>query len=270
VPWLSRNIPLAGPQELSPWRRVALSAWPTVSDASVLGVVELNAAPVLDYLGRECERTGARIDPLHVVAKALADTFRELPEINCVLRAGRLYRRRDVDIFFPVAMDRRGWDLSGVVVRDADNLSVVEISRELASASFRLRRAGDTGFSVKNRVLGRLLMRTAGFFLYTLNLWTPALGFPRNAFGSAAVTDLSHFGADFAFPPLLPIARLPLVVGVGAVAERYGADGKPEKFLRLGVVFDHRVIDGVYAGRICHRIRAIFANPEGHLSRSPK
>jgi pyruvate dehydrogenase E2 component (dihydrolipoamide acetyltransferase) len=267
VPWLSRNIPLDGPQELSPWRRLALSAWPTVSDASVLGVVELDAAPMLEYLGRERERTGVRVAPLHFVAKAVAVTFRGLPEINCVLRAGRLYRRRDVDIFFPVAMDREGRDLSGVVVRDADALSVAGISRELAGAAFRLRRAGDTGFRVKNRLLGRVLMRTAGFFLYTLNLWTPALGFPRNAFGSAAVTDLSSFGADFAFPPLLPIARLPLAVGVGAVSERYGADGRAEKFLRLGVVLDHRVIDGVYAGRMCHRIRAIFADPEGHLSR---
>jgi len=265
--WLSRNIPLEGPLTLSPWRRMALSAWPTVSDASVLGVVELSAAPMLEYIRREGERTGVRPAPLHFVAKSLADTFRQFPDVNCLLRAGRLYRRRDVDIFFPVAMDPKGWDLSGVVVRNADRLSVAEISRELTSAALELRRAGDTGFQVKNRIIGRVLMRTAGFFLYTLNLWTPALGFPRDAFGSAAVTDLAPFGADLAFPPLLPIARLPLVVGVGSVAERYGPDGKTEKLLRLGVVFDHRVIDGVYAGRICHRIRAIFADPERHLSR---
>lgn len=267
--WLTRNVALTGEMELSPWRGLALVAWESVSDASVHAVVEMDAAPMLQYLDRLNKNTGVRASPVHFTGKAVADTFRHLPDLNCLLRRGRLYRRRDVDIFFPVALDRHGEDLSGMVIRNADTKPVDAIARELTDAAGNLRKQGDENFkAIKGHILRRQLMRFAGFFLYTLNLWTPSLGFPRDGFGSAAVTDLSAFGADYAFPPLLPIARLPLVVGVGGLIDRYDAGGKQGKWLRLCIVFDHRVIDGVYAGRICRHLKSIWAAPERHFDES--
>jgi len=266
MPLISRNVFLDGEMKLSPWRGLALVAWESVSDASVHAVVEMDAAPMLRYLDNLQQSTGVRVSPVHFVGKAVADTFRHLPDMNCLLRRGRLYRRRDVDIFFPVALDRRGEDLSGVVIRNVDTKPVDVIARELSEAARRLREHGDENFrAVKMHQLRRAMMRFAGFFLYTLNLWTPALGVPRDAFGSAAVTDTSAFGADFIFPPLLPVARLPFVIGVGTLFDRLDSDGKPGTWLRLCIVFDHRIIDGVYGGRICRHLKAIWAEPERHF-----
>lgn len=273
---LTRNVALSGEMELSPWRGLALVAWDSVSDASVHAVVEMDAAPMQQYLDRLHRSTGVRVSTVHFVGKAFADTLRRFPDLNCLLRRGRLYRRRDVDIFFPVALDRRGEDLSGIVIRNADTKSADVIARELTDAASELKKHGEENFkAIKGHIFRRALMRFAGFFLYTLNLWTPAIGFPRDAFGSAAVTDISAFGADYAFPPLLPIARLPVVVGVGGLIDRYDADGKQGKWLRLCIVFDHRVIDGVYAGRMCRHLKSIWAAPERHFlasnaARSPK
>lgn len=254
---------------MSPWRGLAIVAWESVSDASVHAVVEMDAAPMQQYLDHLHEKTGVRVNPVHFAGKAVADTFRSLPDLNCLLRRGQLYRRRDVDIFFPVALDHHGENLSGVVIRNVDTKSLDAIAQELKDAANRLRTHGDTNFkAIKSHMLRRALMRFSGFFLYTLNLWTPALGVPRDAFGSAAVSDVSAFGADFVFPPLLPVARLPLIVGVGGLIDRLNADGKPEKWLRLCIVFDHRVIDGVYAGRISRHLRSIWAEPEKHLDAS--
>lgn len=266
MPLITRNVFLAGEMKLSPWRDLALVAWESVSDASVHAVVEMDAAPMQDYLERLRKETGVAVNPVHFVGKAIADTFRHLPDLNCLLRRGRLYRRRDVDIFFPIALDRRGEDLSGAVIRNADTKTVDVIARELSETASRLREHGDENFrAVKIHMLRRIMMRFAGFFLYTLNMWTPALGVPRDAFGSAAVTDTSAFGADFIFPPLLPIARLPFVVGVGAPFDRLDSNGKPGSWLRLCIVFDHRIIDGVYGGRICQHLKAIWAEPERYF-----
>jgi len=267
VAFFSRNIPLNGPLELSPWRSMALLAWPSVSDASVHAVVEVDAEPMLQFIKRRSKSSGTRIAPVHFVGKTLADTLRELPDVNCILRRRRLYQRRDVDIMFPVALDREGNDLSAAVVRNADRKPVEEVASELAQAAADLRSQGGSSFKAGTHILQGPLLRFAQFLLYTLNVWTPALGMPQNAFGSAAVSDVSSFGADFAFPPLLPMARLPIVIGVGPVFERYGPDGALEKWIRLFVVFDHRVIDGVYAGRITKFIRSVFAKPDEYFGK---
>lgn len=264
----SRNIPLKGPLELSPWRSMALLAWPSVSDASVHAVLEIEAGPMFQFIERRSKSSGTRIAPVHFVGKTLADTLRAFPDVNCILRRRRLYQRRDVDIMFPVALDREGNDLSAAVVRNADQKSVETVASELAAAAADLRSQGGSSFKAGTHILQGPLLRFAQFLLYTLNVWTPALGMPQNAFGSAAVSDVSSFGADIAFPPLLPMARLPIVIGVGPVFEKYGPDGATSKWIRLFLVFDHRVIDGVYAGRISHFVRGVFAKPEDHYGKT--
>ena len=246
VPWFVRNVALAGRRPLSAWRNLALSAWSSVGEASVHAVIEVDVEPLLRFLARESERTCRPITLVHAVGKAVGNALRTLPEINCLMRWGRLDQRRDVDLFFPVALDPEGRDLSALVVREVDRLSLEELAQRLSEQVHSLRHEGEAEFKeLKSQLFGRFLMRAAGFFLYTLNLWTPALGFPRDAFGSAAITDLSRFGAELAFPPILPIARLPLVVGIAPLAERFDATGQRRQLLRLCVVFDHRVIDGV-------------------------
>lgn len=223
---------------------------------------------MLRFIERRGKSTAIRIGPVHFVGRTLAGSLRKLPDVNCILRRGRIYRRRDVDIMFPVALDREGHDLSTAVVRNAETKPLEDVANELSRAAADLRKQGGSTFKVSINILRRPLLRFAQFLLYTLNVWTPALGLPKNAFGSAAVTDISSFGADFLFPPLLPIARLPIVFGVGAIFEKYGPDGKSVKWVRLLFVFDHRIIDGVYAGRICHYFRSVFAKPEEYYGKA--
>jgi pyruvate dehydrogenase E2 component (dihydrolipoamide acetyltransferase) len=275
--WLRRNVALLPPRELSRWRNIALAAWSSVSAASVHSAIEVDVQPMLDYAGREAERTGTRITMTHCVGRVVADVLRHSPDINCMIRLGRLYQRRDVDVFFPVALDSEGADLSGTVLRNVDRMTLVEVAQNLSRETFAMRKHGDeaswflTGRGPVTRFLSRMMMRSAGFVLYTLNLWSPILAFKQDAFGSVAVTDLSPFGAEHAFPPLLPVARLPLVVGIGTVVE--GGAWERERWvrvkrLRLSIVFDHRVIDGVYAARMLGRFKRVFARPEAFLGRS--
>ncbi len=276
VSWLCRNVALLPPRELSRWRNLSLAAWSSVSAASVHSVLELEAEPMLEYVRRESERTGRRITMVHFVGKALALALRRFPDLNCLIRLGRLYPRRDVDIFFPVALDSRGEDLSGAVLRKVDESSLADVADELTGAAYALRKHGEGAWTFKGqgpfaRIASRLLMRAGGFVLYTLNLWSPILGFPRDSFGSAAVTDISKFGAKYAFPPLLPVARLPLLVGLGGIVDGgvwENEDWRRQKRLRLSIVFDHRVADGVYMSRLCRHLTKIVEHPETYMDPS--
>lgn len=92
MPLLKRNVSLSGEMELSPWRGLALVAWDSVSDASVHAVVEMDAEPMLQCLERVRKNTGVRVSPVHFTGKAIADRFRHLPDLNCLLRRSRPYR----------------------------------------------------------------------------------------------------------------------------------------------------------------------------------
>ena len=87
---LTRNVALSGEMELSPWRGLALVAWDSVSDASVHAVVEMEAAPMLRYLERVRKDTGVNVSQVHFTGEAIADAFRALPGLNCLIRPGRM------------------------------------------------------------------------------------------------------------------------------------------------------------------------------------
>lgn len=275
MPWLTENVPLSGPRTLSAWRSLALAVWSDVSAASVPAVMTVDAEPMLAFIDRMNAETSVRVTMAHCVGKAVAEAYRQLPAVNCLIRLGRLYQRRDVDIFFPVALDRQGEDMSGAVLRNVDRLPLREVAEQLAHEARAVRSDAGGGFGafrgdgLVGRLVARTVVRIGGLLLYTLNVWHPALGVPKDSFGGAAVTDLSQFGADLAFPPLLPMARLPFVIGICPITEEPVLEGgawRTRKTLRLAAVFDHRVIDGVYAGRISQVLRDVFARPDAYFA----
>lgn len=275
MPLISRNVRLGRAKKLSSWRKVAIGTWRTVGDPSVYGTMEVDAGRALEYVAALRERTGKRVTLTHVVGKALALVFARYPDLNCVLRFGRLYPRQTVDIFFQVASDSEGTDLSGMTVREADRKSVVEITEEMEERVSRIKRREDKSFDRMKGLSGllpgflsRWLLDLSGFLLYTLNIWSPLLGAPRDPFGGAMVTNIGSLGLENAFAPLVPYSRVPFLLVVGSAAEKpVVRDGQIAiaRMLPLCVTFDHRLIDGVHASKMAKLMTEIFADPEKHL-----
>ena len=112
-----------------------------------------------------------------------------------------------------------------------------------------------------------------GYLTYEMNLDMKWAGVPRDAFGSAMVTNIGSLGLEEAYVPLVPYSHVPLLIAVGAVQdEAVVEDGKlvPGKVLRACATFDHRVLDGMHAAHVCRSIHRIFADPEGTLGPLPK
>lgn len=70
-------------------------------------------------------------------------------------------------------------------------------------------------------------LRLISFLTLTLNLDLRWAGIPRDPFGSLMITNIGSLGLDLGWVPLVPYARVPILLATGAVKERpIAEDGK--------------------------------------------
>ena len=97
------------------WRAMAVHAWDAPRDPTVYGVIDVDATNSLAFIEKLRAETGAKITLTHLVGKAAAVAIAARPEVNAIIRRGRIYVRDSVDIFFQVAFDG-GENLAGAKV----------------------------------------------------------------------------------------------------------------------------------------------------------
>jgi len=271
----SRNVQYGPAVKLSTFRKIALGTWRTVGDPSVYGVLEIDAAPALDYVQKLRTRSQARVTLSHLMGKIAAETLKRHPEINATLRAGGISPRKTIDIFFQVAMDTEGKELSGMVIREADKKTILQIVADMESQVDQIRNKGDPAFKKMKKTMSlmpawlvRHLLSFTGWLMYDLNLWSPLLGTPRDPFGGIMITNIGSLGLDQAFAPIVPYSHVPILIAMGAVRdEPVVRDGKIAigKVLRLCTTVDHRLVDGMYASKMAKTVQLLFANPEKYF-----
>ena len=272
------NVRLRRLERVSTFRRLALAAWGSPVDPTIHGTLEIDATAALAHLAALRGHGDVKATLTHLVGRALARVLAEHPELNVLIRWGRFYQRDDVDIFFQVALqpeaDDGAVDLSGVVVRNADRKSVLEIAGEFATRVQRVREDRDPELATLRRRLGQLpplllrpIQSVLDFVQYTFNLKLP--GLPRDAFGSAMVTNIGMFGMRWAYAPLFPPSHCPIVVLIGAVHSKplvvTDDAGREQLAIRpilpLHASMDHRVLDGVQAARVATRLEHLLLHP---------
>jgi pyruvate/2-oxoglutarate dehydrogenase complex dihydrolipoamide acyltransferase (E2) component len=253
------------------WRKIAASVWGWPKDPQVYGAMDFDAVPVLEAIETIRERTGVRVTATHLVTRALARSFRDTPSMNTRLARGRFLPRESVDIFVIVAVG--DGDLSGVKVRRADERTAAEIATELEGQIEEVRagrgeldRAKRMMEILPPRLLG-LSLRLSAFLTSNLHLNLRALGMPREAFGSAMVTNVGTFGITQGWAPLSPIYRVPMIVLVGEIEPRPWVVGdrvEVRPVLPLTATVDHRWVDGAGMAGVADSFKKYLANPLAH------
>ncbi len=261
-------------ERVSSWRTMALHAWKSPADPTVYGVIDIDAGPLSAHIEKLRQETGRRITITHLVGKAVAVAIAERPEVNAIVRRGRLYARDSIDVFFQVAFEG-GENLAGAKVDNVDDKSVERIADDLARGAERIRERRDDPTQVSARRLGGLppaLIRTAmklgETLTYDFDINLSRLGVPYDAFGSAMVTSVAGFGLTSGHAPLFPPSRVPIVLTVGAVHDAPAVlDGRvvARPTLTIGASFDHRILDGYQAGRLAKRFSEALENPDKEL-----
>ncbi len=280
--------------KLPTWRRVALSTWGAPDDPTAYGTLELECEAALAYLDRLRRESGEKVTLTHLVGKAAALAIAAHPEVNGFPSHGRLMVRDTIDVFFQVAFfdedvkrdgegagassgtnKKKNANLAGAKIVRADQKSVVSIARELREGAEAIRKRGEAETVKSANLMARIpgpflgfVTRAAAYASYDLGLDLRKLGVPRDPFGSCMVTNVGVFGLRVGHAPLLPFARVPVILTLGAVREAptvVGGKVVVRKMVSIGAAFDHRVMDGYHAGVMARIFSEVFGDPERKL-----
>lgn len=276
------NLNLVQKKDLSSFRRIAIGTWTTAKDPSIYGQLRLRADKMLRYIEEFRARTGKRLTITHVMAKAVAIVMAEMPDANAVLRFNRIYLRKDIGVFFQVAMEdpvNKQIDLSGATIFDAHKKTLEQLVDEFEAKVATVRAGKDKELEGTRSTFKKIpffflntFMNLLSFFSFTLNLDLRFLGVPKDPFGSAMVTNIGSLGLEEAYVPLVPYSRVPLLIAVGNVSDEAVIEGGrvvPGKVVRACATLDHRVLDGMHAAHMSKVMRKIFDDPETWLGAVP-
>jgi pyruvate/2-oxoglutarate dehydrogenase complex dihydrolipoamide acyltransferase (E2) component len=252
------------------WRRIAGALWRAPSDPQIFGALELEAAGVRAFIDRARD-AGHRVTPTHLVGRAVGHALASVPEINVQIRGGRIIPRDSIEVFFITAV-AAGHDLSGIKVSEIDRKPAIEVARELADRSGRLKSGSDPEFARTKRVMDRLpprllrvALRLGALVTEDLRREIPMLGLRRFPFGSAMVSSVGMLGLPQGFAPLAWMYDVPVLVLVGEITEKPVAVGgvvEVREILPITATIDHRYADGWHISKLMKAFREYLAAPE--------
>lgn len=264
------------------FRKIAFGTWRTAADPSVYGQLDVDMSAVSGFLEKYSAHHGVKVTPTHLFAYVMAKCMLKRPEINGMIRWGRIYLRKHVSVFFQVNVPGSGKDgtksanLSGVTLENVEDMTLKDIAQALAQKAGAIRNGEDRSFKKSFAlidkvpwILVRHFLDLSSFLLYVLNWDLSKFGLPRDPFGSVMITNVGGMGIDLAWAPLCPYSRVPLLLTIGAQRDRVVAiDGQPQvrPVVQVGVTFDHRFMDGVHAAEMSRELKKFFAEPEQYFS----
>jgi pyruvate dehydrogenase E2 component (dihydrolipoamide acetyltransferase) len=199
------------------------------TSAHVHSVFEIdfsNVAKIREAHKADYERAGAKLTYLPFIVKAVVNGLKEVPIINASVEGDNIVYRKAINIGIAVALD---WGLIVPVVKHADELNILGLSRTMADLAARARSKQLRPEDVQG--------------------------------GTFTITNPGVFGALFG----MPVISQPQVaiLGVGAVEKRVVVVGdaiaiRPMAYLSLG--YDHRVIDGAVADAFMSAVKKQIEN----------
>jgi pyruvate dehydrogenase E2 component (dihydrolipoyllysine-residue acetyltransferase) len=184
-------------------------------------VDEIRKSKKADY-----EKASAKLTYMSFITKACAAALKAVPVVNASVDGADILYKKEINIGVAVALD---WGLIVPVVKNADMLSLVEISKAIADLAGRARDKKLKPEEVQG--------------------------------GTFTITNPGVFGALFG----MPIISQPQVaiVGVGAVEKRpVVVDDAVTVRLRayMTIGYDHRIIDGAVADEFMQHVKKMIEN----------
>lgn len=234
------------------------------------------------YLDGLAQGQGPRVSVQHLLAAAIARTLAEHPLANAQVVANRIRMRDTVGIAMPVNLlghpggTRR--ELGLMVLTDAQTLSLRQVA-ERSTRTVRAERSGKSSLGLVRLVMGLAERSPQEAFFTGMDLYEAVRQWPLVSdlfFRVAPVTTLlSNAGAPFQQAPgvLFRGGALSVPTRLGHVGTVWGmstvqdeviaVDGRAEvrPMLPVLILFDHRLIDGVAAGKLALRFAEILRDP---------
>ncbi len=240
------------------FRKVALATWLPSGDPTVYGLFELDVTDL---------HNSKLLTPL--VAKSIALTLEKHPDLNSIIRWGKVFHRENVDLTILVNIPKsQRHDLSMLTIEDAHHKTLGELVDLLQVGSQRVRKYEDPKLGLSLKLINYLpqfavnaLLSIFSFLSFELNIQIKNPLLPMRPFGAAIITNVGSLGIRKALVPLVPLSRAALLLAIGERTEEVKViDGKMEirKIVHIGATFDHRLFDGAQAASMWKDFEAFF------------
>lgn len=237
------------------------------------------------YLAALAGQAGTRVSLNHLVAAAIARTLRDYPKANGRVIGRDIVLADRVGIAMPVNLMGHAdgeSELSMTLVSDVDRLSLRQLA-EVARTRVAAERAGRPTDPVVRTLLSLAQHAPGPLFHGALTAFDRALQTPpigRAFYRKVGVTTgLSNAGAAFSpkagllfrgatVSPPQRLFQVGTFWGVSAVQDEVvPVDGVVaiRPMLPMIMLFDHRLIDGVMAGRVATRFGEILTHPSAYF-----
>lgn len=263
--------------EYSKWRKIAMGMWEAPEDPTIYGKETVNVSNLTTYLDEVTEASGTKVTMTAYSAKMMADILGEHPDLNVMPIGHHIVQRESIDIFCQVAIpdETAGKaDLSGVKLRNADQMSLVEIAERLRSKATDVRSGKEVEMeeskslvdNIPNALMSKLT-DILDFLTYRVPIDLDAIGVRSDPFGSCMVTSVGQFDIIQGFAPLLPGSHCPLVTLPGKVYQApFVEDGEvvARDAVDMSCTFDHRCYDGLQIGYVVRGMRERLTQPSEH------
>ncbi len=223
-------VPLAGMRKLIAEAMVRSSQIPTVSTVTqcdVTNMVKFREKNKDTFL----ETYGVKLTYTPFFIKALAETLREFPLVNASLAAdNQIVMTKGIHIGVAVALGAKGEDgLIVPVIRDCDKKTLIEVAKDLESIAKAARSSSLKPSDVSG---GTFTLTNPG--TYGAMLGTPMINAPQAGI-------LGTYS----------IAKMPVIMD-DMIAIR--------SIMHLVLTYDHRIIDGLLAGKFLAAVRDRLQN----------
>ncbi len=185
--------------------------------------------------------SATKISVTHILIKVVSETLREFPNLYAYFNGKKFTRNAIVKINLPVAENNH---VEYVVIENAEDKKLSDISIEVKDEITNIRNnCGKFYMSIKRLYSLPSIIR---FFV----LKNISLSSTDKNYGNFPLTNFGSFGVKNGTPALSSPIVAALCIGL---IETNEVNGK--QIMPITLVFDHRPIDGAYAGRFLTKIK---------------
>jgi pyruvate/2-oxoglutarate dehydrogenase complex dihydrolipoamide acyltransferase (E2) component len=189
----------------------------------------------------------------HALIKAVSVVLKEFPVLYSLFDGKNIISSKKIKINLPVS---EGSHVEYVIIESPENKSLREIASEVKEEVDRIR-AGRGGFYLW---LKRLFMLPWCVRFFVLNMMFIGVRLAYKSYGNFPITNFGGFGVKNGTP--ITSAPIIAVLCFGAIQKQVccTGEGKQESsdFLPVTLVFDHRPVDGAYAGGFLNKLKSLI------------
>eukprot|EP00761_Pharyngomonas_kirbyi_P000334 gb/GECH01000334.1/.p1 GENE.gb/GECH01000334.1/~~gb/GECH01000334.1/.p1 ORF type:complete len:300 (+),score=78.61 gb/GECH01000334.1/:1-900(+) len=255
-------------------RKLTMATWNRSTEPNIYGRLVVNMEKALDHAAQLSKESGIKVTITSLVAKALARAIDSNRNLNGRIVAGYFLPFPTLDVSVLVDIDD-GKDLGKLKIHNADQLSVIEIAKQIDDLANKVRKGKDQDFEKTKQSIRmtptwllKPIVFLTGLLSQGLGLNIGAFGIRPFPFGSGVITNIGSFNVDEGYAPPTPFIRAPVLLCTGKVKENVVVDHSApndmaiRKQMVMTATIDHRFVDGVVLARMSQVLVDSLEHPE--------